>query len=324
MGQSLFCLQCLKTWFWEFLGPNTCQKRKRKLNITLERLFQFERVTFDHLTIPSIVNRKRVSQTTSTSDIPHTRKWHKTKRWPGDFEGWIGFKTPNCPKKTRPRCSQSFPHSMRCPSSRYVPPDVPKGIPTQSWHCNGIQVPTSWHRSLLSLSLYAFCLGHAWSLWSDQGLRGSRSKRFRMSSRVFFKTQHLPCCKDVVLPCQDSRILRKSLHLCQRRHLHPELRLHGFSRGVHRHLPVFAYMVGAMVPSGHRWQGGGSSSSSRRPLVPESEDKAQAIHLHKSWRWCSWWQQKWDILDWKTMWVHTESITIWSWLGTWYWEENGT
>jgi len=32
-------------------------------------------------------------------------------------------------------------------------------------------------------------------------------------------------------------ILRKSLHLCQRRHLHPELRLHGFSRGVHRHLP---------------------------------------------------------------------------------------
>ena len=31
-----------------------------------------------------------------------------------------------------------------------------------------------------------------------------------MSSRVFFKTQHLPCCKDVVLPCHDSRILRKA------------------------------------------------------------------------------------------------------------------
>jgi len=55
-------------------GAKHLPKEEKELNITLERLFQFERVTFDHLTIPSIVNRKRVSQTTSTSDIPHTKK----------------------------------------------------------------------------------------------------------------------------------------------------------------------------------------------------------------------------------------------------------
>ena len=99
MGQSLFCLQCLKTWFWEFLGPNTCQKRKRKLNITLERFFQFEKVIFDHLTIPSIVNRRRVSQTTSTSDIPHTKKMAQNQTLIRRFWGWIGSKNPNCPKR---------------------------------------------------------------------------------------------------------------------------------------------------------------------------------------------------------------------------------
>eukprot|EP00435_Cladocopium_sp_Y103_P037774 s2960_g10.t1 len=44
---------------------------------------------------------------------------------------------------------------------------------------------------------------------------------------------------------------------------------------------VFIYIVGAMVPSGNRGQGGRSSSSSRRPLVPDSEEEAQAIQLHK-------------------------------------------
>ena len=72
------------------------------------------KVTLDHLTIPFSINRKRVSQTTSTSRIPHTEEMaqHQTLTRPLWRMNW--FQKSNCPKRIRPRCLTSpfFPQTF--------------------------------------------------------------------------------------------------------------------------------------------------------------------------------------------------------------------
>ena len=51
----------------------TNQKRKQRLNIILERFFQFERVTLDHLTVPFSVHSERVTQITFPCRTPHSQ-----------------------------------------------------------------------------------------------------------------------------------------------------------------------------------------------------------------------------------------------------------
>ena len=76
------------------------------------------------------------------------------------------------------------------------------------------------------------------------------------------------------------RTLRGNLKQRQCQCVHPGLRLHVCPTSCSSSsFLVFIYIVGPMVPSG---QGRGSSSSSRRPLVPDSEEGAQLLlQLHK-------------------------------------------
>lgn len=75
------------------------------------------------------------------------------------------------------------------------------------------------------------------------------------------------------------RALRGNLKQRQCQCVHPGLRLHVCPTSCSSSsFLVFIYIVGPMVPSG---QGRGSSSSSRRPLVPDSEEDAQLLLQHK-------------------------------------------
>ena len=89
---------------------------------------------------------------------------------------------------------------------------------------------------------------------SDQGFERKQMKKIQNVIARVLQDTALTMLQGCSLALSGFRILRKSLHLCQRRHLHPGLRLHGFSTWFIVIFLVFAYMVGDMVPSGHRRQ----------------------------------------------------------------------
>ena len=117
------------------------------------------------LRIPFSVHSEWVSQTTSPSRAPHPKVMAQNQTLTRPFGGMHRFHKPYCPKRIRPRClpstflsqtfqwgapSLSFTKYVVCPIDMSHQISQKAGIPTQSWHCNGVPVPTSWHRSLLS------------------------------------------------------------------------------------------------------------------------------------------------------------------------------